>query len=212
MATARLALPVTYVGSQITRGAVVVTRVVLLALVAASHLARPVAYVGISRRMRVRFAGLLDTFDTLRGVEIPFQSARFRPGAADCEPLRGVVRATLQTGGSQSSLRAQWRPIGAAPRGGALVLQTGCSSSRSWSSNGSVQAKGGIRSPKAATTSRGCGRRALCRRWRWRHWWPRRRFATPRPLAFSAPSAPSNEGLQQSRWALRSAQVPIAGC
>ena len=44
---------------------------------------------------------------------------------------------------------------------------------------------GGIRSPKAATTSRGCGRRVLRRRWRWRHWWPRRRFATPRPLEFS---------------------------
>ena len=44
---------------------------------------------------------------------------------------------------------------------------------------------GGMRSPKAATTARGCGRRALRRRWRRRHWWSRRRFATPRPLEFS---------------------------
>lgn len=65
-------------------------------LAAASRLALPVAYVGISRRMRGRFAGLLDTFDTLRGVEIPLRSARFRPGATDYEPLRGVVRATLR--------------------------------------------------------------------------------------------------------------------
>ena len=46
-------------------------------LVAASRLALPVAYVGISKRMRGRYAGLPETLDTLPwGGIVPLQSVR----------------------------------------------------------------------------------------------------------------------------------------
>ena len=56
----------------------------------------------------------------------------------------------------------------------------------------------GTRSPKAAPSSRRCGRRVVPnRRWR-RQWRSRRRVAAPRSLAFSGQTAPSNEGLEQT--------------
>ena len=212
MATARLALPVTYVGSQITRGAVVVTRVVLLALVAASHLARPVAYVGISKRMRGRFAGLPETLDALPwgGDPVAVGSGSSRGDRLCAAPRGGARNASNRrlTIHSSRSMADYWsRSAGWCARcTNRLFLQ-------SWIAFERLRSDVvGTRSPKAAAASRGCGRRSPCRRWRWRRRWPRRRFATPRPLEVSAPDAPSNEGLQQTRWALRSAQVPIAGC
>ena len=56
----------------------------------------------------------------------------------------------------------------------------------------------GIRSPKAAPSSRRCGRRVVPNRWWRRQWRSRRRVAAPRSLAFSGQTAPSNEGLEQT--------------
>lgn len=61
---------------------------------------------------------------TLRGVVIPLQSDRLSAGATDWIPLRGVVRAALQTGNIQSFRHRLARPIGAAPRGGARRTPT----------------------------------------------------------------------------------------
>lgn len=117
---------------------------------------------------------------------IPLQSARRRPGATDYGPLRGVVRATLQTGGSQSTRRAQWRPIRAAPRGGSLVVHAGYYFSREQHSHGQLRRHLPTIPEGCVIVARMCAQDA-CRRRRRRRWRSRRRVAAPRPLEFSVP-------------------------
>ena len=177
-----------------------------------STVARPVAYVGDSPDGPLRALIIDDRMTLPWGGRVPLQSALHRQARPIRSRSRGVVREVLQTGGPQSAPHAQWRPIIGASRGGALVQHTGGAFNRSWSSNAPLRrrlltvAEGcdivarawaqGSMQTLAAETLRGRGVAS-------RH--PDHSRSALRP-------GPSNAGLQQTRWALRSAQVPIAGC
>ncbi len=181
-------------------------------LVAASRLALPVAYVGISKRMRGRYAGLPELWTHSRGAEL----SRCSPfGTFMRDRLHGAPRGGARGASNRRSSIRSTRSMAAdcgAPRGGALVQHTGCAFHRSWSSNAPLRRRLHSVAEGCDIVARTCAQGSMQTLATKTVVVAAPRCGTPTTRVQRSRPGPSNEGLQQTRWALRSAQVPIAGC